>query len=152
MMEIKCEHQKERSAFISLLMLADESEAAVRRYLEDGEVYTFSYDGEIVGIMLIVELDSTIIEIKNMAVVASFRGKGIGRQMIESIEKKVRNSGYRTILVGTSNSSIGNLMFYQKCGFRFEAIKKDFFLDYPEPFYENGIRGLDMVMLKKELV
>jgi hypothetical protein len=72
--------------------------------------------------------------------------------MIESIEKKVRNSGYRSILVGTSNSSIGNLMFYQKCGFRFEAIKKDFFLDYPQPFYENGIRGLDMVMLKKELV
>ncbi|MBV6683379.1 GNAT family N-acetyltransferase [Bacillus sp. JRC01] len=152
MMEIKCEHQKERSAFVPLLMLADESEAAVRSYLEDGEVYTFSYNGEIVGIMLIVELDSTIIEIKNMAVVASFRGQGIGRQMIESIEKKVRNSRYRTILVGTSNSSIGNLMFYQKCGFRFEAIKKDFFLDYPEPFYENGIRGLDMVMLKKELV
>ncbi|MDR4937043.1 GNAT family N-acetyltransferase [Rossellomorea marisflavi] len=151
-MEIKCEHKKERSAFIPLLMLADESEAAVRSYLEDGEVYTFSYDGEIVGIMLIVEVDSTIIEIKNMAVVASFRGQGIGRQMTESIEKKVRNSGYRTILVGTSNSSIGNLMFYQKCGFRFEAIKKDFFLDYPEPFYENGIRGLDMVMLKKELV
>ncbi|KML06560.1 GNAT family N-acetyltransferase [Rossellomorea marisflavi] len=150
-MEIIYEQQKDRSAFIPLLMLADESEAAVRSYLEDGEVYTFSNAGETVGIMLMVAVDSSTIEIKNMAVVDSARGQGTGRQMIKEMEKKVKNSGYRTILVGTSNSSIGNLIFYQKCGFRFESIKKDFFLAYPEPFYENGIRGLDMVMLKKEL-
>lgn len=150
-MEIIYEQQKDRSAFIPLLMLADESEAAVRSYLEDGEVYTFSNAGETVGIMLMVAVDSSTIEIKNMAVVDSARGQGTGRQMIKAMEKKVKNSGYRTILVGTSNSSIGNLIFYQKCGFRFESIKKDFFLAYPEPFYENGIRGLDMVMLKKEL-
>ncbi|MGX1264517.1 ribosomal protein S18 acetylase RimI-like enzyme [Rossellomorea marisflavi] len=146
------EQQKERSAFIPLLMLADESEAVVRSYLENGQLYTFSNAGETIGIMLLVELDSSTIEIKNMAVVASVRGQGIGRQMLEAVEIKVGNSGYRTILVGTSNSSIGNLIFYQKCGYRFESIKKDFFLAYPEPFYENGIRGLDMVMLKKELV
>ncbi|KMK96401.1 GNAT family N-acetyltransferase [Rossellomorea marisflavi] len=150
-MEIIYEQQKDRSAFIPLLMLADESEAVVRSYLEDGEVYTFSNAGETVGIMLMVAVDSSTIEIKNMAVVDSARGQGTGRQMIKEMEKKVKNSGYRTILVGTSNSSIGNLIFYQKCGFRFESIKKDFFLAYPEPFYENGIRGLDMVMLKKEL-
>lgn len=150
-MEIIYEQQKDRSAFIPLLMLADESEAAVRSYLEDGEVYTFSNAGETVGIMLMVAVDSSTIEIKNMAVVDSARGQGTGRQMIKEMEKKVKNSRYRTILVGTSNSSIGNLIFYQKCGFRFESIKKDFFLAYPEPFYENGIRGLDMVMLKKEL-
>ncbi|MFU8689472.1 GNAT family N-acetyltransferase [Rossellomorea sp. FS2] len=150
-MEIIYEQQKDRSAFIPLLMLADESEAVVRSYLEDGEVYTFSNAGETVGIMLMVAVDSSTIEIKNMAVVDSARGQGTGRQMIKEMEKKLKNSGYRTILVGTSNSSIGNLIFYQKCGFRFESIKKDFFLVYPEPFYENGIRGLDMVMLKKEL-
>ncbi|MHC8521882.1 hypothetical protein ACPJHQ_12265 [Rossellomorea sp. H39__3] len=75
-MEIIYEQQKDRSAFIPLLMLADESEAVVRSYLEDGEVYTFSNAGETVGIMLMVAVDSSTIEIKNMAVVDSARGQG----------------------------------------------------------------------------
>lgn len=55
------------------------------------------------------------------------------------------------MLVGTANSSIGNLAFYQKCGFRLCGIRRDFFLSYPQPIWENGIRALDMVMFERDL-
>jgi len=32
-----------------------------------------------------------------------------------------------------------------------ESIEKDFFRDYPEPIYENGIRALDMIFFTKQL-
>lgn len=55
------------------------------------------------------------------------------------------------MIVGTANSSIGNLAFYQKVGFRITEVKKDFFSKYPEPIFENGIQALDMIMFEKNL-
>ena len=55
------------------------------------------------------------------------------------------------MIVGTANSSIDNIAFYQKLGFRMAEIKRDFFKAYPTPIFENGIRALDMIVFEKEL-
>ncbi len=63
-----------------------------------------------------------------------------------------KSKGYRTIEVGTANSSIGQLAFYQKCGFRITGVDKDFFVrHYPEEIFENGIQCRDMVRLSQNL-
>jgi hypothetical protein len=55
------------------------------------------------------------------------------------------------MIVGTTNSSIDNIAFYQKLGFRMAEIKRDFFKAYLTPIFENGIRALDKIVFKKEL-
>ncbi len=63
-----------------------------------------------------------------------------------------RERGYHRIIVGTGNSSIDNLAFYQKLGFRFRSVVRDFFtLHYPEPIFEHGIQWCDMIILDLDL-
>lgn len=53
--------------------------------------------------------------------------------------------------VGTANSSISNIAFYQKAGYRLDSIQHDFFSNYKEPIFENGIQAIDLLYFSKEL-
>lgn len=140
-----------REAYLDLLMLADEGEAAVRNYLHDGRLYVARTGDKVLGAALYVPVDGETVELKNIALYEAARGKGTGRALIEDGIGRHTDMGFRRMIVGTANSSIGNLAFYQKCGFRMYGIRKGFFLTYPEPIWENGIRAFDMVMFEREL-
>ena len=63
-----------------------------------------------------------------------------------------KSKGFKTIEVGTGNSSIEQLALYQKCGFRITGVDLDFFIrHYSEEIYENGIQCRDMIRLSKDL-
>ncbi|RIO99278.1 GNAT family N-acetyltransferase, partial [Staphylococcus gallinarum] len=52
----------------------------------------------------------------------------------------------------TGNSSIGQLAFYQKAGFRIVAVEMNYFVNnYEDPIYENGILCRDLIRLVKKL-
>lgn len=140
-----------RETFLPQLLLADESEVAVRKYLDTGTLYKINCGEMLVGVALVVPQTDTTIELKNIAIVPKYQGKGIGKEILRQLTEKCQKDGYQTVLVGTANSSIDNIAFYQKAGFRMEAIEKDFFSHYPEPIYENGIRALDMIFFSKQL-
>ncbi|KAG5362855.1 putative N-acetyltransferase YvbK [Yarrowia sp. B02] len=129
-----------RQTLLPLLVLADESEEIVQTYIDDGETYEIALDGEVVGVVQVIGD-----EIKNLAIAPSNQGKGLGKQAIKLLQAQPQVA---RLVVGTANSSIDNLAFYQKCGFRFSDIRRDFFLQYPEPIFENGIRAVDMLMLE----
>ncbi|MEC1302309.1 GNAT family N-acetyltransferase [Lysinibacillus capsici] len=140
-----------REAFLPQLLLADESEVAVRKYLDKGTLYKINCGELLVGVALVIPQTNTTIELKNIAIVPKYQGKGIGKEILRQLTDECQKDGYQTVLVGTANSSIDNIAFYQKAGFRMEAIEKDFFSHYPEPIYENGIRALDMIFFSKQL-
>ncbi|WP_313150361.1 GNAT family N-acetyltransferase [Lysinibacillus capsici] len=140
-----------REAFLPQLLLADESEVAVRKYLDKGTLYKINCGELLVGVALVIPQTDTTIELKNIAIVPKYQGKGIGKEILRQLTEECQKNGYQTVLVGTANSSIDNIAFYQKAGFRMEAIEKDFFSHYPEPIYENGIRALDMIFFTKQL-
>ena len=140
-----------REAYLDLLKLADEGEAAVRNYLHDGRLFVARSGDEVLGAALYAPVDGETVELKNIALYEDARGKGTGRALIEDGIARHTEMGFTRMIVGTANSSIGNLAFYQKCGFRVCGIRRDFFLSYPEPIWENGIRAFDMVMFEREL-
>lgn len=143
--------QEHRNSFMDLLLLADESEEVVNEYINEGEMYSILYGGEIAGVALFTFHPEQIVELKNVALGENFRGRGLGKMILNQAFEVYRTKGLEKMIVGTANSSIANLAFYQKAGFRMTEIKRGFFEKYPAPIYENGIRALDMVMFEKVL-
>ncbi|WP_163100657.1 GNAT family N-acetyltransferase [Peribacillus alkalitolerans] len=142
---------EERIRYMAYLLMADESEEVITLYIDEGELYAIHNEGEFIGVILFIFESSEVVEIKNMALIPEARGKGLGKEVIKKAFHLFREKQYKFMSVGTANSSIANLAFYQKAGFRMTDIKKDFFKKYPEPIFEDGIRALDMVMFSKEL-
>ena len=68
---------------------------------------------------------------------AADRAKGYGRQVIAALQAELPSHG-RILLVGTANSALDNIAFYQKCGFRMRAVKPDFFAYIQPPIRETA--------------
>jgi ribosomal protein S18 acetylase RimI-like enzyme len=150
-MVLKSIKQEERHLYLNYLLLADESETIVKQYMNEGEMFSIHYEGKIAGVVLFISDSNQIVELKNIALAEDFRGLGLGKAVIRESFAIYQQKGYAKMIVGTANSSIANLAFYQKSGFRMDSIKRDFFRNYPTPIYENGIQALDMVMFEKDL-
>ncbi|UTR14846.1 GNAT family N-acetyltransferase [Salipaludibacillus sp. LMS25] len=127
---------KHDQSLLNLLMLADPNEKKVKKHFEEGECYCMMQHHRIVGAYIFVELASTTVEIVCMAVSEEWQGRGIGKQLIAHAVELTTQRGYKRLEVGTGNSSIDQLAFYQKCGFRITGVEHNFFLDhYAEPIY-----------------
>ncbi|WP_444684832.1 GNAT family N-acetyltransferase [Alkalicoccus luteus] len=145
------EETESREAYMDDLLMADESREAVEAYLHTGTLFRLDVDGDTAGVLLLVPSAEESMEIVNMALRPAYRGKGFGRETLEQAAAYCSRLGISRLIVGTANSSIGNLAFYQRAGFRMYDIRRAYFDHYPEPFYENGIRGRDMVMMERFL-
>jgi ribosomal protein S18 acetylase RimI-like enzyme len=139
-----------------MLLQADEPEP-LRAYLQQGELYVLrDVGGEPVGaILVIMEADEPgTAELRNVAVAADRHGQGLGRQLLARAQDDLRRRGIRRVIVGTSNAGIGEIAFYQKCGFRLWRIERDYFT--PERGYdpkklEGGLVHRDMVWFDRDL-
>lgn len=135
--------------FIDLLLLADEDEHMVDKYLTRGEMYVL-YDPDPVAECVVTDEGDGVFEVKNLAVTQTVQKKGYGRRMLAFVEETYRGRA-KCLIVGTGDSSL-TLPFYQKCGFQISHRIKNFFTDnYDHPIVEDGVTLVDMVILKKEL-
>ena len=141
----------ERDSYLPYLLLADEDEEVVHNYMNDGELYAIHCGEHLAGVALLIEQSETTMELKNMAVVPECQGRGVGKLALQMISESSQAKGYAQVVASTANSSIDNIAFYQKAGFRMEKIQKDFFSSYSVPIYENGIRAVDMIIFSKAL-
>lgn len=140
--------QKNEMLPLDLLLEADPSEALIQEYAANGFCYVAEQQGKIIGTYILLPLNKATIEIKNIAVAASQRGKGYGKQLIEHAVSEAAHMEYQTVEIGTGNSSLDQLALYQKCDFRMLSIDRGFFIrNYPEPIIENGIQCRDMIRL-----
>ena len=138
-----------KKQFLSLLLLADEQEDMIDRYLERGTMYVLD-DGGVKGECVVTDEGGGLLEIKNIATEPAYQGRGYGKALIEFVAAKYTGR-YSALQVGTGDSPL-TVPFYEKCGFVRSHIVKNFFTGhYDHPIYECGIQLVDMVYLKKEL-
>jgi N-acetylglutamate synthase-like GNAT family acetyltransferase len=142
----------EIEVLIPLLRQAEESERALRWSLANlsDAVYCADDDDQLIGAAT-MQWRADPCELVELAVAPERQGQGIGRAIVGWLLAEARRRGKRQMLVGTANSSIGNIAFYQKCGFRMDHVRKDYFWYYREPRYENGIRIRDMIVFRHDL-
>ncbi|MBG9447071.1 GNAT family N-acetyltransferase [Cytobacillus firmus] len=137
---------------MNLLLLADPSIEFIKGYVNRGETYFAEINGEVVGVYILLATRPGTCEIINIAVSEKYQGEGIGRKLLEHAIELAFQGGYKTLEIGTGNSSIGQLAFYQKCGFRITGVDRDFFVrHYKEDIIENGIHCRDMIRLSMDL-
>lgn len=137
---------------MELLLSADPSQRLVEEYLQRGDCYVAEVDNQIIGVYVLAATSLDTIELINIAVLEAWSGKGFGKQLVMNAIERATKEGYKVIEVGTGNSSIGQLALYQKCGFRMDAVEKDFFLQhYSEEIWENGIQCRDKIQLSQQL-
>ncbi|MCR8987224.1 GNAT family N-acetyltransferase [Brevibacillus laterosporus] len=150
-MEIRMIHETEDLP-MELLLLADPSERLVKEYVARGQCYIMEQDGRIIGTYVLIPTRPETVELVNVAVDEELHGKGYGKQLVLHAIESARLNHYKTIEIGTGNSSVVQIALYQKCGFRMTHIDKDFFIrHYDEPIFENGIQCIDMVRLSQDL-
>ena len=138
-----------KKQFISLLLLADEQENMVERYLENGTMYVLE-DNDVRAECVVTDEGNGILEIKNIAVVPEYQGKGYGKILLDFLVRKYTGL-YSVLQVGTGDSPL-TIPFYEKCGFVRSHIGPRFFTDnYDHPIYEGDIQLVDMVYLQKHL-
>ncbi len=138
-----------RERFLDLLLLADPSVELVQQYLAEGHLFVLYEKGEACGVVHLLPQTATIMEVKNIAVKEEAQGCGYGKRLLRYALDFCQRQGYEKVRVGTGNSSINNLAFYQKAGFRFLEIRRNFFTEhYDEPIFEHGIHCRDMIVLE----
>lgn len=143
------EVNENKKQFISLLLLADEQESMVDRYLERGTMYVLE-DGNVKAECVVTDEGNGMLEIKNIAVDSKNQGKGYGKALIDFLASKYVD-GYSILQVGTGDSPM-TIPFYEKCGFVRSHKVKNFFTDnYDHPIYEGGVQLIDMVYLQRRL-
>ena len=143
------EVDKNKKQFISLLLLADEQENMIDRYIEKGTMYVLE-DGNVKAECVVTDEDSGILEIKNIAVDPQNQGKGYGKALIDFLASKYA-AEYSVLQVGTGDSPL-TIPFYEKCGFVRSHKIPNFFTDnYDHPIYEGGVQLIDMVYLQRHI-
>lgn len=138
----------DKKAYLDLLLLADEQEDMIDKYLGRGELFVLSDDGGVKAECVVTREGEGVYELKNIAVAPQHQRKGYGRALIDNVFSHYADC--RTLLVGTGDvpSSLG---FYHACGFADSHRLLNFFTDhYRHPMFEDGVQLVDMVYLKRE--
>ena len=138
-----------KKQFLDLLLLADEQENMIDKYLDSGDLFAL-YDNDLKSVCVVVPIDSETCELKNIATYEKYQGKGYGKTLINFISDFYKDN-YKTMRVGTGEIS-WILSFYENCGFEKTYRVKNFFTDnYAHPIFDGEVQLVDMIYLKKDL-
>ena len=120
------EVKENKKQYLDLLLLADGQEDMIDRYLDKGKMYVLDDNG-VKCECVITDEGNNILEIKNIATVPEYQGKGYARALIEFIIDNYRGK-YSILQVGTGDSPL-SIPFYEKCGFVRSHLIPNFFTD-----------------------
>ena len=122
----------DKMLYMDLLLLADEQEDMIHRYLEKGTMYVLDDNG-----------------VKAECIVTD-EGCGYGKALINFLIHRYTGK-YSIMQVGTGDSAL-TVPFYEKCGFTRSHCIPNFFTDhYDHPIFECGVQLVDMIYLQRQL-
>jgi len=83
---------------------------------EKDEILIAAYEEEkMLGCCMLIKMEPGTVRLRQMAVLNSLQGKGIGRALMQFAENIARDMGYRTITMHARKTATG---FYEKLGYK----------------------------------
>jgi len=104
-------HYVERLGMLPRPMTEDYSEVIANRRVTVAESH-----GTIVG-LIVLAVDDEGFLIDNVAVDPSYRGKGLGRALLEFAEAEARRAGFDSIYLYTHEKMTENVAIYSRIGY-----------------------------------
>ena len=138
-----------KSEFINLLLEADPDKDIVNEYLDSGDLYVGIINNKAVCEIVITKYDDKICELKNIATLPKYRGRGYASFLIKYLFEEYKTK-YEKMIVGTTENMIP---FYVLNGFKtYHHTVKNFFVDnYKEEIYDGDFHCIDMYYYSKNL-
>ena len=134
--------------YASLLCESDPNINLVENYLRDGRLFAYFEKQTPLAFIVVKEINDTTLEIKNLLTLENNRGRGYGKSLLQYIENLYQNK--TTFLIGTTNSSMTNMLIYTKLGYHYSHKIENFFIDYyPQEIYENNMQAIDLLYFSK---
>ena len=138
-----------KKKYLDLLLLADEQEDMIDRYLDDGSLFVLDDEG-VKCVAVVVALNAEECELKNIATYPEHQNKGYGKAMVDYLSGRYLGE-FETMYVGTGDVP-KILRFYERCGFHISHRDENFFIDnYDHPMFEDVDQFRDMVYLRKDV-
>lgn len=86
-------------------------------------------DDDILGCCMLVEKDTEIARLRQMAVLNSLQGKGVGTAILQFAENLARDRGYKKIMMHARKNTTD---FFEKSGYKITGIE---FIELTIPHY-----------------
>jgi GNAT superfamily N-acetyltransferase len=147
--------KNDQELLVKLLRDADEDEQVIRKYLANPACV--SYFANIASHATVPLGAATILwsgpesEIIYIAIQPELRNQGYGKLFMAKLIQEARKRQIGSLLIGTDNTALENILFYQKCGFRMDHVRSDYFNYIQPPVFHNGLQIRDMLVLKHNL-
>lgn len=136
--------------YLSLLLLGDESESHIDKYLERGDMFVL-YDGDLKSICVVTDEGGGVLEIQNLATDIRYQRQGYASRLIDYIAGYYAGR-YDKIILGTGDVP-GTLAFYEHRGFAVTHRVPDYFtIHYDHPMIEDGVLLKDQVYLERKIL
>ena len=137
--------------YLPLLLLADEEERMIDRYLDRGDLFVLYLGEELIGVSVVTQEEGDgVLELQNIAIAESRHRQGWGAQLVKFLLDYYRDKG-KTMLVGTGDVPSA-VDFYRHCGFEISHYVPEYFLqNYDILMYEDGVLLRDKVYLTTNL-
>lgn len=134
---------------MDLLLEADPDIEVVHEYIYRGDMYIGIENNRAICVAVVSEFDNLTCELKNIATLKEYRGKGYAAKMIRYIFS-VYKTKYKNMIVGTTENRIP---FYALNGFiKYHHKVKNFFIDYyKDEIWDGDLHCIDMYYYLKEL-
>lgn len=108
----------------------------------DGRLLLAFHEAQLAGCVGLRKIGEGICEMKRLFVRNAFRGKGIGRNLIESIVREAKETGYERMRLDTLPPQMNDaIALYRSFGFK-----------EIEPYYESPVPGAKFMELNLEKV
>lgn len=109
-----------RKAYAPYIMRMDREPAPMHAdftgQIAKGQVDIATCDSQFAG-YVVFYANGDHIHLENVAVLPEYRGCGIGKQLIEHVERTARKAGYRTVELYTNEAMTENLVMYPRIGY-----------------------------------
>ena len=138
-----------KEKYMELLLEADPDEEVVKKYIDKVDMYVGFVDGIATSEIAIIKVNDEECELKNLATLKTYRGKGYAEELIKYVFEKYKGT-YKKMIVGTTENMIP---FYVLNGFtQYHHTVKNFFIDnYKEEIWDGNLQCIDMYFYYKDL-
>lgn len=137
---------RDKKNYLELLLMGDEQETMIDRYLDRGDLYVGFLETVPVAVCVVTSEGDDLCEIKNLAVHPDYRRHGYGRALLAFVERRYAGCSFQ---LGTGETP-STLRFYERCGYAFSHRIPHFFTDhYDYPIIEEGVTLDDMLYFTK---